>query len=405
MYKKLFLILIVILPLLGSCQKNKGQIDPKKIELPTNGYRVVEANNTFGIDIFSKINTISPNQNLMFSPLSLHIAMSMAYNGTCKQTSVEIQNALKLNDISLEDINKCYKTIIKELVRVDKKVTFSVANSFWFDKNFSVQNEYKENLEENYYAEVQNIDFSSPSTVNTINNWCSEQTKGKIDKIIDKLSNNEVAALLNALYFNGKWYNKFDKNNTQNLDFNLSDKSKIKVPTMQQQNDFKAQVYETFTAVELPYGQGNFVIDLFLPAENKTIADVLDSLANFKNIFNSFVTCNVNIFLPKFEYKSDFDLISILKTLGINEAFGDNADFCKISNSQQIKISKVKQKTYIKLDEEGTEAAAVTHVGFELTAVQPNQYLEVHFDRPFLYLIREVTTNTILFIGTVANPQ
>jgi len=405
MLKKLLLLAIIFLPIVSSCQKKKGVLMPKKIELPANGQKIVEANNTFGIEVFDKINSFSSNKNLIFSPLSLHIAMTMAFNGACHKTALEIQNALKLNNIALEDVNNCYKTLLKELAEVDPKVTFAIANSFWFNNNFFVLDGYKSTLKNYFNAQVRNLNFTNVSAINTINKWCSDNTKGKIDKIIESLSADEVAILLNALYFNGKWYQKFEKSNTQDRDFYLADNTTIQVATMQQQNDFLAQVYETFTVVELPYGQGNFAIDLFLPAKNKTIVDLIDSLKNFDRIIKELMKYNVNIFLPKFEYKSDFELVEILKIMGINEAFIDRADFCNISNSQQINISKVKQKTYIKLDEEGTEAAAVTQVSFKLTAAVANNYLEVHFDRPFLYVIRETTTNTIIFIGTVANPN
>lgn len=397
---KLIYIIFAVL-FLFACNKNKFEV--KNISLPTGGNQVVIASNAFGINTFSEILKNTANdENIMFSPLSLHLALSMAINGAQNQTSTEMKNTMQLQNLTLQQINDCYKTLIEQLVSVDKKVTFTIANSMWYDLNFVVKSDFQTNLQNYYFAQVQGLNFSSVYAAKTVNDWVNDKTNGKIDKIVDSFNPDEVLELINALYFDGKWHYRFETSKTTDEDFHLADSTIVKVPTMQQKQVFKMENTEKFTAVELPYGQGNFVIDLFLPTEGYTVTDVADSLKNFENIVKDLTDVELTIHLPKFEYKSTFGLNDLLTSMGMPTAFSDSADFGNIS-TEPIKITQVLQKTYIKLDEQGTQAAAVTSITFGMTSA-PCEPVEIYFNKPFVYAIREVSTNTILFVGKIANP-
>lgn len=397
---KYLVSLIFIFFIFIGCNRN-NQISIKTIELPQNGNEIVNSNNTFGINAFSKIiASSSDDENIMISPFGLNIALLMTLNGANGTTAEEMKNVLQINDLSINEINQCYKDLLKNLISNDKKVKLTFANSIWIDNSISANPDFLTNLTDYYDAQAENVDFANPSTVDDINSWVKKHTNRKIDKIIDNLQSDEVMALLNAIYFEGEWHYDFKENETSLRDFYLPDSSVIQVETMTQTKTLKRSNSEIYTAVELPYGQGNFVMDVFMPNYGYNFNDLLDTLSNFENIVNDFYQNEVTIFLPKFEYNYKINLNDILIQLGMPSAFSSDADFSNMSDLE-LAISRVLQKTYIKVNEKGTEAAAVTFVGIkELSA---GELLSI--DRPFLYIIREVSTNTIIFEGIVNNPS
>ncbi len=398
---KYFVPFISLLILLFSCNRN-NEIDVKNIELPEKGDKIVESVNTFGLNVFSEIvETENPETNIIISPLSLNIALSMVYNGADGQTSEEMKNVLEYQNLTIDEINDCYYLLIDQLQSVDRKVELSIANSLWIDNKLPVYAEFLNTLQKKYYAEAENIDFSDPETVGEINKWVKKQTNRKIKKIINDTKGDKMA-LLNAIYFEGKWHFDFDKSNTSPQDFMLPDSSIIEVETMMQKKSLKKGYSEYYKAVELPYGQGNFVMDLFVPNEGYSIANILDTLQNFNQIINDFTQQQVEVYLPKFELDYKITLNQVLKTIGMEKAFDQSANFNKISE-KDLFISRVLQKSYIKVDEKGTEAASVTYVGLTETALP--DFSTVKFNRPFIYIIREVSTNTIIFTGRVSDPR
>jgi len=385
-----------------SCNR-QNEINIKTIQLPKSGNEIVEANNVFGLNTFIEvINNSDEEENIIFSPLSLNIALLMTLNGANGTTSDEMKEVLQLSDLSIDEINECYEILVKELVSTDRKVNFSIANSIWFDNSILIYSDFSSSLKNSYNAQIEVVDFSNPNTVNDVNSWVKRNTNKKIDKIIDAFEPDEIMALLNAIYFEGKWHFDFKASETSFKDFYLPDSSIIQVETMMQTKDLKMGYSEIYTAVELPYGQGNFVMDVFMPNPGFEIFDVLDTLSNLENIINDFYETEVELFLPKFEYKYKVKLNDILTTLGMSTAFSNNADFSKISEVA-LAISRVLQKCYIKTDEKGTEAVAVTFVGMDKLSM-PQTY-ETNFNKPFIYIIREVSTNTVIFMGRVANPS
>ncbi len=401
---KYFLSFLIVSMILFSCHKQQ-KINIKKISLPSGGNELVEANNNFSFNVFPNIILgAEEGKNVIFSPLSLNVALLMAYNGANEATADSMKATMQLSGLSIEQINDCYKELLKNLVKNDKKVVFSIANSLWYNEIFPLHKDYISTLKNNYDAEVNSVDFSNPQTVNDINKWVKNKTNKKIDKIIDNLDPAEQVALLNALYFKGEWFDSFDKSDTKSDDFMLSDSSIIQVKTMMQESTIKTGYSEIYTAVELAYGQGNFVMDLFIPNDGFTISQLLDTLNNFDEIIADFTGQSIRLHLPKFEYEYKIKLNEILQNLGMAVAFSDNADFSKMSD-ESLCISRVLQKSYIKVDEDGTEAASVTFIGFEVSSAGPDSYLDIRFNKPFIYVIREVSTNTIIFMGKVANPN
>ncbi|MFV0593891.1 MAG: serpin family protein, partial [Draconibacterium sp.] len=243
------------------------------------------------------------------------------------------------------------------------------------------------------------------NTLKRINGWASDHTNGKIDKVLDEISGDAVMFLLNAVYFKGDWTQQFEKNATANLDFSLSNSEKIKVPTMSGKIPLRRFSANGFSAFELSYGRDNFVMDLILPEENlaKTLPDFNGEV--FEEITlgldQQADKMEYNVLLPKFKFKYEKYLNKFLQNLGMTDAFGP-ADFSNLSDVA-TSISFVKQNTFVDANEEGTEAAAVTTIGFERTSAGGGTPT-IHFDKPFIFAIRERTTNTLLFIGTVYNP-
>ncbi len=398
--RKLFPFLVLLISFC-SCDK-QNEINIKSIKLPEGGNELVEANNIFGVEVFQNILAEEiQTKNVMFSPLSLNIALLMTYNGADGTTAEDMKTTMGLTNLSTEEINNCYKTLVNELVTNDRKVELSIANSMWFDKNVFVYPEFIKTLEDSYNAEVECVDFSDASTVSEINSWVKKKTNGLIDKIIDNFQADEIMALLNAVYFNGKWHFDFDKNATAPQDFTLADSSVVQVDMMNQLKSLKTGYSEIYSAIELPYGQGNFVMDLFLPNSGFTTDDVIDTLSNFNKIVSDFTEQEVDLYLPKFQFEYKVTLNDILQALGMSVAFSDEADFSKMSD-MPLSISRVLQKSYITVDEKGTEAASVTFVGIKYESMPANY---IKFDRPFIFIIREVSTNTIIFVGKVADPR
>jgi serpin B len=252
------------------------------------------------------------------------------------------------------------------------------------------------------------LDFSSPTALNTINGWVAQKTHNKIDKIIDNISSEHVMFLINAIYFKGIWQSEFDINDTRDLPFNFSPKGDVvEVPTMTKTEGVPYWANNLFSAIKLSYGHGNYNMLVFLPNEEIDLAELVEELipGNWETwMSNLNDTVNIDIKLPRLEYAYEIELKDVLKEMGMEVAFTGNANFAGINPAGNLKIDKVKHKSYIKVDEKGTEAAAVTVVGIEVTSVGP-QNIQFNVNRPFLYAITEKDTNAILFMGTVKNPK
>ncbi|MGD0584121.1 MAG: serpin family protein [Bacteroidales bacterium] len=243
-----------------------------------------------------------------------------------------------------------------------------------------------------------------PTVPTQINSWISDHTNGLIKNMIDKLEANTLMVLINAIYFKGQWKTKFDASSTTSRTFTKPDGSTENVPTMYQSENQKVYRGNGFYVAEIPYGQGNYVMDIILP-DNNDLSVVTSSLttASFGTWTTSFTSPKVNLYLPKFKYGYKIDLQSVLSSMGMGIAFSDGADFSNISDIG-LSITKALHQANIQTDEEGTVAAAATVIEFGNTAVEPGEPITIDVNHQFIYLIREVTTNSVIFMGKVTDP-
>ncbi len=405
---KRIIYLLSIVFMLFSCDQEKT--DPVVSDLtPTEkSAKIIAADNQFGFEIFQKVNaSLTEPKNTMISPMSISLALAMVYNGTDGNTKKQMEDMLHKSNLSSEDINQSYKELVAALSSHDPKVELAISNAIFYRNTFPVKSDFITTNQNYYQAEVSGLDFSKTAeTLNKVNGWVNTNTKGKIDKIIEKVNPEDVMYLLNAIYFNGEWKYRFDTKETVDLSFTKEDKTTIQVPTMTLEKPFNFYSHADFQMLEMPYGSGKYSMLIFLPETGKKTGDVI-SLLNTENL-NSWISKlseqKKKVFLPKFEFKFDDSLVDELTALGMTDAFNDaKANLSGISNAAKLMISEVMHKSYIKVDERGTEAAAVTGITVGVTSVGPDTSFRV--DHPFVFAIREKDTKAILFIGKVMNPK
>ena len=407
-----FLILLVAATSFSSCKKEeivpKQDLTPKQIQLTAKAPEVISSNNAFGIELFTKV-AVDEQGNIMLSPLSASTALTMVLNGSSSDTYIQLKETLKYpNELEISDINEAYKSLVKQLLEADPKVKIALANALFYRLGFEVKPPYLATMSNDFDAEIQGLDFSLPSAVNTINQWASANTFGKIPKVIDEISEDAVMFLLNALYFKGDWSYQFDKSQTELRPFYLSNGNSINVSTMLGEVGARIAYGNEFSAIEMPYGRTNFTMVVVVPNDNlndfystfdaEAWAGITSSLDG-----NSDFSTTV-VYMPKFSFSYETQLKNQLIAMGMVDAFIPFvANFSGITDNP-IFISFVKQNTFVEVNEDGTEAAAVTTIGFELTSVGPNNPPVFTIDRPFIFTIRERTTNTLMFIGKIENP-
>lgn len=406
-----FLTLCMFLAI-TACQKDDVVPDENKtINLDEKSAQLVEADNEFGLEIFQKIREESDKENLMISPLSISVALAMAYNGADGDTKSEMEKVLHLYGLTPDEINASYKMLITALQSVDKDVVFEIANSIFYKNGFSVKQDFLNVNKDFYDAEVESLDFNSSSAIDVINDWVADKTHQKIMKIIDSLSPDSRMILINAIYFNGIWSTEFDEDGTKMRNFNLNESTSKEVAMMNKEDKLDYSSNSIFEAVKIPYGKGQYNMVVLLPADGKNSHDVIGQLNadNWKEWTKNFKTeDHVVVTMPRFKFEFESDLNNVLKEMGMKKAFStSDADFSKISDVF-LYISKIKHKSFIDVNETGTEAAAVTSIEFETTSAGPgDQVQKIYFtvDKPFVFAITEKDTNAILFIGEVQNPE
>ena len=365
--------------------------------------------NDFSFNLLHHIQADQSKENNFFiSPLSLHMDLGMVLNGASGTTYDEMLQMMDLTGQSLDEVNQAYKTLLTELPDADPKVQLGLYNSVWYRKTFPFYTEYTKGLEKNFDATVTPLDFK-PTDVSFINDWASRKTNGKITKVLDRIQDEDVMFLLNALYFKGDWTSKFDKAKTAPADFHLEDGSSKQVQMMHQQEAFEIYTAEDFMAVRLPYGNGQFAMTVILPSAGKKLDEVLSGIdgTQWETLKDNMAKREVNVGLPRFTIPAySIKLNDVLQSMGMKSAFNSNsADLSKMADisEKRLFVSFVKQDTYLKVDEEGTEAAAVTTTGIGVTSAPiVSQFI---CDHPFGIIISEKTSNTILFMGKIMNPD
>ena len=379
-----------------SCEKMGNKDNPyKSLELSTKSREFARAGNNFAFDFLDRVSAVGEG-SFMVSPLSVQFLLGMMLNGARGATADEIAGVLGYGAGEVDAVNEYCQAMLKQLPGLDRKTRLAIADAFAVKGNFMYQASYLEVIKKYYEAEI--FDVSSVGGADQINKWCSARTNGMIPKIVDMISRKATVCLLNAMYFKSEWSVKFPVQNTKVEPFLTASGVAKWMCMMKNEHDFLYQDNDLFRAVRLPYGNGAFSMTVILPSDGKTLADVTAALdaESWEAFEQSMVTCQVDLWLPRFETRYHAGLNSMLSSMGMLSAFTEDADFSGISKG--LCLDEVNQDTVIKVDEAGTEAAVVSHAGYAMAA-PPGEHIVFHADRPFLYLITEKSSGAVLFAG------
>jgi serine protease inhibitor len=362
---------------------------------------VMERENAFAWQIFPALNALQEDENILISPFSISTALSMTYNGARGETQTAMAEVLDFSDMSTEDVNRAYRNLITYLGTADENVTLNIANSIWYDEIFDIVPEFLNVNRDDYDAEVRALDFQDPTSVNVINHWVSDKTNEKIETIINEIPANAMMYLINALYFKAAWTWEFDPEMTGNMTFHNHDGSSTTLAMMNQKADLDYHQKDNHQIVDLPYGDGKYSMTIILPYDqtdiNTFIAEMTQS--DWESLLSDFPEekTAVDVYLPRFTLEYKMKLKEVLCALGMDIAFDGRADFSGIYAPGGIWINDVYHKTFMEVNEEGTEAAAATAVEVVYESADPM----IMLNRPFLFVIREQESGTIFFMGKV----
>lgn len=414
MKKLLFIVagmmsFLLIITGCGTKTEKSGPIISSDVEFGENDYeKITQANNELGFKLIHEVEA-DENDNLFISPTSLLMALSMVYNGADGETKEEIAQVLQVEGIDVDELNRANASFITKLDKNADKVLLKTANSIWLNENYHFQDNFAKNNKDFFNAEINEIDILDVDSAKQINDWVKAATNDKIEEIVEApLNPHLVTLLINAIYFKGDWKYEFDKKLTENDAFLLADGTTKEVPLMTLQEDLLYMENEQFQAVKLPYGEGEMGMTIFLPKDDSNLEAFAQSLSNenWKTWASEFSATEGTIVLPKFQLEYEVLLKESLKSLGMTTAFNEQANLSKmIKEDDSLWISEVKQKTFIEVDEEGTEAAAVTSVEVKVTSAPADGPFRMIVNRPFFFTITDDETGAVLFLGSIENPQ
>jgi serpin B len=406
----LALLGLIIVTVYTACEKKQDdpQLPLQHLTLTAGAPQAIQRSNEFGLELFNRVASVATG-NIMLSPLSASTALSMLLNGCSGDTYTQLQGTLKYpSAMTISDINEAYKSLVDQLLKVDPKVSLSLANAIFYRTGFSVKPNFLSVMNADYKAAVEGLNFALPAALNTINKWASDNTAGKIPKVLDEISPDAVMFLMNALYFKGDWTYQFDSKATQNRPFTPDGVSQVNVSTMRSEVGARIASGTKYKAVEMPYGRTNFTMVVIVPDGTlaefypdftmecwQEITSALDSRDEFGKLI---------VQMPKFKFSYEKILNDQLNAMGMVDAFSPSQANLSGITDESVFVSFVKQNTFVEVDEEGTEAAAVTTIGIEQLTSMPPQPHQFIIDKSFIFAIRERTTNTLLFIGKVVNP-
>ena len=362
---------------------------------------VIGASNRFAFGLLEQASR--PAENLFLSPLSASMALGMTINGAAGETWNQMRDMLGFGGLAEEEVNAAYESLLELLVDLDPSVETALGNSVWTRLGFPVHADFLAAVRETFGAEVAELNFASPSASGQINEWVRAATNGRIKDIVPAvIPGDAVMYLINAIYFKGPWTYWFDPSDTRSLPFHLDDGSTRTAPLMTMRRDLPYQENGRFQAVDLPYGGGAFSMIILLPRPGLSVDDLAVSLdtTEWQELAGSFRETDLEVFLPGFRMTYERKLNDDLAALGMVDAFDQRANLTRLSPVGGLRISSVKQKAWVDVNEEGTEAAAATAV----TVVESAAPV-FRADRPFLFFIRERFSGTILFVGKVASPS
>ncbi|HWC76682.1 MAG TPA: serpin family protein [Blastocatellia bacterium] len=411
----------IVLSLIGCSSVSRSDevekaapMEPPKTTADTNApeasvdARLVAANNQFGFALYREILKRNSKPNVFASSSSVSLALAMVYNGAAGETKQAMARAMKLEGMSIEDVNRANAALKASLENPDPKVQLQIANSLWARQDVTFKPDFIARNKEFYGAEVTSLDFGKPEAANTINSWVKSKTNSKIDKIVDNIDANTILFLINAIYFNGKWTEEFNKARTVPSPFKTPGGEK-QHPLMSQSGKYSYYEDQKFQAVSLPYGNKRVSMYIFLPAEGSSLAEFHSQLTaeNWQSWMSRFTPTDGDIMIPRFKMEYEIELNDALKALGMGPAFDPGAaDFTNmLQSSERAYIRKVKHKTFVEVNEEGTEAAAVTSAEIAITSARrPPKRFSMVVDRPFFCAIRDNQTGSLLFMGSITDP-
>jgi len=407
MRRMLVILAAVSLLILGMKQSSRAGQPPAAQPAEKS---LASAQNGFGFKLFSQLTAGEGSENVFISPTSVAFALAMTWNGAAGETREAMSRALELQEMSLDDVNRASLALKNALQQADPAVQLHIANSLWAKKGLDFKPDFLDRNRQFFKAEVAALNFADPGAAATINDWVGRNTAGKIQKIIDRIDSNSILFLINAIYFKGRWTAEFKKELTTQRPFTPATGNGIQVPMMTQSGSY--QYYQTpdFQAISLPYGNRRWNMRIFLPSPGRSLSQFLKSLtaSNWDTWMHSFRKRDGDISLPRFRIEYEKGLNDALKALGMESAFDrTRADFSgMIQTSERAYINEVKHKTFVEVNEEGTEAAAATSVGVQVTSVQvPQERFRMVVDRPFFCAIRDDQTGAVLFLGAINNPK
>jgi serpin B len=409
-------IMIILVALASGCsaEENLAVSETQSISDDQAVAALVRGNNEFALNLYEEVCKIQESDNIFFSPYSISSALGMTYDGARGQTAVDMAEVLHFT-LPVEAVNRAFHSLTETMSSGDLSgaesgdpFTLSISNGLWVQDGFNLLDEYVAEVTRYYSAGVRNLNFidDPEGSRETINEWVAESTMNRILDLIPPgvLKEDTRVVLTNAVYFKASWRNQFDEHFTKDATFFLTDGSAIEVPMMNQTDYFNYSSTEGCSAIELDYAAGKASMLILLPD-----GDIQEFQQDFNadklgTIRRRLSSCNVSLSMPKFEFTRSLQLSQILRTLGMESAFGSGADFSGFTGSPDLFISEVLHKAFVKVDEEGTEAAAATAVVMGLTAM-PAQPVEMNINRPFMFFILDRETGSIVFMGRVMDPS
>lgn len=398
-----------VLPMVGvacmmaGCDDSENNVSPeenerKSVSLTRSEQELVTANNDFAFNLFR----VADAQNsTILSPISITYALGMLNNGAAGETQAQINKVLGFGETGAEGINAFCKKMLTEAPNLDKSTKVLISNTIYMNKGYELKPLFVSKANDCYHAEPETRNFADGKTLDVINQWASDHTEKMIEKVLDKDSfdPSAISYLLNAIYFKGAWTEKFDKENTRDEAFKMETGEEKQLPIMHQEQEFYYAEDDDCQVLRLPYGNKAYSMTILLPKEGKTVRDLVKTLnKDTWERYQRIGSAIVDVKLPRFESNTDLTLDKIMATLGMPNAFNPNlAEFPEFCNVPTY-IDMMKQVARIKVNEEGTEAAAVTVIFVKLANAAPRR-ASFHATRPFLYIISEQSTGAIFFIG------
>ena len=381
---------------------------------PTDQVSLVDGNSAFAFELYQSLK--EKDGNLFYSPHSISLALAMTYAGARSETAQQMADTLHFT-LPQERLHPAFNSLALELGKRGQGAQgkdgegfrLNIVNAIWGQDGYNFQPAFLDVLAENYGAGLRIMDFIKETEKSriTINQWVSDQTEDRIKDLIPQGAINELTRLVltNAVYFNAAWQHQFNKNQTEDGQFHLLDGKQVTVPMMKQTESFGFAKGAGYQAIELPYDGNELSMVILLPEDGQFKAFEEDlQTQQVSDIINSLRGSRVDLTMPRFEFDSEFSLKDTLAKMGMPVAFTDSADFSGMTGKRELSISNVIHKAFVSVDETGTEAAAATAVIVGVTSAPVEPPVELTIDRPFIFLIRDIETGAVIFVGRVLNP-